>query len=151
MPDKTGDLSSPPTNGVAYWVSSKPEDCQHDQCVVIRQRVTIKGQTNTVAVHMHLDHDAPVPLTPYDLVRHAMSAISSEIHARERLLSLDDPCGCADEYGFDEHTNREHEKASCGGVGSREPCGGCYDCMIAQQEYHKRKREENDAEDVPAT
>lgn len=30
------------------------------------------------------------------------------------------------------HTEREHDRGSCGGVSRPEPCGGCYDCVIAQ-------------------
>lgn len=143
MPENKN-LSRPPTNGRAYWISSRPDDCGHDQCVEIRQRVTFAGgRTDTVAVHMHLDGNEPVPLSPTDLVRYAMQAISGEIHQRERVLHLDDECGCAEKYGFEPHTNREHERQSCGLShtmnGPELPCGGCYDCMIAQAEHYKEK------------
>ena len=39
------------------------------------------------------------------------------------------------------HTPAQHERDSCGGTGSPEPCGGCYDCLDAMAAHWSRQRE----------
>ncbi len=36
------------------------------------------------------------------------------------------------------HTEKEHRISSCRGVGRMDPCGGCYDCIIAQIRHAAR-------------
>lgn len=73
---------------------------------------------------------------------------------RMRQEATDEPCDCLlssleEAPGIGPHTRKEHAMESCGGAGMPEPCGGCYDCMIAQWEYGERMRKRAEAAGAP--
>lgn len=54
--------------------------------------------------------------------------------ALERIKAEEALCSCplVNEPNIGPHSEIEHRKDSCGGVSTPEPCGGCYDCLLAQ-------------------
>lgn len=55
-------------------------------------------------------------------------------------MTTDAPCTCplVDDPEIGAHTELEHHQDSCGGISAPAPCGGCYDCLLAQAAHARR-------------